>query len=81
MTATMATTATEHARADAIRWIRVQMADYGLTMVELEAAGCFVPPPQPSPRPICYRNAEGLAWGCGERAMPGRAWSFSGSSG
>lgn len=53
MTATMATTATEHARADAIRWIRAQMADYGLTMVELEAAGCFVPPPQPSPRPIC----------------------------
>lgn len=26
-------------RAAAIRWIRAEMADYGLTMEELEAAG------------------------------------------
>ncbi|MGX6567721.1 H-NS histone family protein, partial [Cupriavidus necator] len=28
-------------RAAAIRWIRAEMADYGLTMEELAAAGCF----------------------------------------
>ena len=62
MTATMAT---EIERADAIRWIRAQMLECGLTMEELEAAGCFAPPP--SPRSVCYRNAEGLSWdGTGE---------------
>ncbi|MFS8981512.1 H-NS family nucleoid-associated regulatory protein [Cupriavidus necator] len=40
------------------------MADYGLTMEELAAAGCFDPPPPPPPvpRPVCYRNAAGLSW-------------------
>lgn len=62
MTVTMAM---EIDRADAIRWIRAQMLEYGLTMEELEAAGCFAPPPSPSP--VCYRNAEGLSWdGAGE---------------
>lgn len=62
MTVTMAM---EIERADAIRWIRAQMLEYGLTMEELEAAGCFAPPP--SPRPVCYSNAEGLSWdGTGE---------------
>ncbi len=31
-------------RAEAIRWIQAQMADYGLTMEALEAAGCVDPP-------------------------------------
>ncbi|MGT2455473.1 H-NS histone family protein [Cupriavidus basilensis] len=65
MTAAMATTASKKEWADAIRWIRAQMLEYGLTMEELEAAGCFAPPP--SPRSVCYRNAEGLSWdGTGE---------------
>lgn len=56
---------TEIERADAICWIRAQMLDYGLTMEELDARGCFAPPP--SPRSVGYRNAEGLCWdGTGE---------------
>ncbi|UIF88124.1 H-NS family nucleoid-associated regulatory protein [Cupriavidus sp. UYPR2.512] len=62
------------ARAAAIRWIQTEMADYGLTMEELAAAGCFDPPPPPPPAPaparppvVCYRNAAGQSWdGTGE---------------
>ncbi|MNT40625.1 H-NS histone family protein [compost metagenome] len=66
--------ATKNERAEAIRWIQAQMADYGLTMEELAAAGCFdppAPPPPPPPiaRPVCYRNAEGLTWD-GQGEMP-----------
>ncbi|MDW3682408.1 H-NS family nucleoid-associated regulatory protein [Cupriavidus sp. CV2] len=53
--------ATKIERADKIRWIQAQMADYGLTMDELKAAGCFEPPP-PAAHPVYYRNAEGLSW-------------------
>ena len=64
-------------RADAIRWIQAQMDDYGLTLEELDAAGCFAPPPSPEPPPpsappapvVCYRNAEGLTWD-GQGEMP-----------
>uniref|UniRef100_UPI003F49565A H-NS histone family protein n=1 Tax=Cupriavidus yeoncheonensis TaxID=1462994 RepID=UPI003F49565A len=57
-------------RADAIRWIQAQMADYGLTLEDLDAAGCFEPPPPPPPPPaVCYRNAEGLTWD-GQGEMP-----------
>ena len=64
-------------RADAIRWIQAQMDDYGLTLDELDAAGCFAPPPPPEPPPppappppvVCYRNAEGLTWD-GQGEMP-----------
>ncbi|WP_371258361.1 H-NS family nucleoid-associated regulatory protein [Cupriavidus sp. GA3-3] len=49
------------------------MADYGLTMEELEAAGCFdppPPPPPPAPAPVvCYRNAAGQSWD-GQGHMP-----------
>ncbi|WP_374063740.1 H-NS family nucleoid-associated regulatory protein [Cupriavidus sp. DF5525] len=45
------------------------MADYGLTMEELDAAECFDPPPPPPPAPVCYRNAEGLTWD-GQGEMP-----------
>ncbi|CAM3392970.1 MULTISPECIES: H-NS family nucleoid-associated regulatory protein [Cupriavidus] len=64
------TTKTE--RAEAICWIQAQMADYGLTMEELGAAGCFdppPPPPSPAAAPVCYRNAEGLTWD-GQGEMP-----------
>ena len=40
-----------------IRWIQAQMADYGLTMEELAAAGCFDPPPAP---PTAADPAPGL---------------------
>ncbi|MBF6990783.1 H-NS histone family protein [Cupriavidus sp. IK-TO18] len=55
-------------RAAAIRWIPAEMADYWLTMEELEAAGCFDPPRSPPPPPlapaplVCYRNAAGQSW-------------------
>ncbi len=54
------------------------MDDYGLTLEELDAAGCFAPPPpppEPPPPPappppaVCYRNAEGLTWD-GQGEMP-----------
>ncbi|WP_454753663.1 SNF2-related protein [Cupriavidus necator] len=44
MTTTVAMTEGSE-RAKAIRWIQAQLAEYGLTMEELEAAGCFDPPP------------------------------------
>ncbi|WP_042876585.1 H-NS family nucleoid-associated regulatory protein [Cupriavidus necator] len=60
-------------RAAAIRWIQAEMADYGLTMEELAAAGCFdppPPPPPPAPAPVvCYRNAAGQSWD-GQGDMP-----------
>ena len=66
----MATKASENERADANRWIQAQMADYGLTLKELEAAGCFdPPPPPPPPPPVCYRNAQGMSWD-GQGEMP-----------
>lgn len=48
MTATTATTVAmteRNQRANAIRWIQAQMAEYGLPMEELEAAGRFDPAP------------------------------------
>ncbi|KWR88178.1 H-NS histone family protein [Cupriavidus sp. IDO] len=56
-------------RAAAIRWIQDQMADYGLTIDELKAAGCFDPPPPPPALVVCYRNAERLHWD-GQGEMP-----------
>ncbi|WP_029050576.1 H-NS family nucleoid-associated regulatory protein [Cupriavidus sp. amp6] len=51
-------------RADAIRWIQNEMADYGLTMEELESA----PPRAPAPV-VCYRNVAGQSWD-GQGDMP-----------
>ncbi|ODV40628.1 DNA-binding protein [Cupriavidus sp. UYMMa02A] len=52
-------------RADAIRWIQAQMDDYGMTMEELAAAGCFDPPPV-----VRYRNAAGQSWNGTTSEMP-----------
>ena len=60
-------------RAAATVWIRVQMARHGLTLTDLQAAGCFAekaPPAAPAPTRI-YRNAEGQKWD-GQGEMP--AW-------
>ncbi|MGO4156984.1 H-NS histone family protein [Cupriavidus sp. YAF13] len=60
-------------RAAATVWIRVQMARHGLTLTDLQAAGCFAekaPPPVPEPART-YRNAEGQKWD-GQGEMP--AW-------
>jgi hypothetical protein len=46
-------------RADAIRWIQTQMADYGLTLEDLDAAGYFAPPPLPR-RWIALATQKGL---------------------
>ncbi|MCY0853143.1 H-NS family nucleoid-associated regulatory protein [Cupriavidus sp. D39] len=57
-------------RAQAITWIRSQMAQQGLTLSHLQAAGCFAePPPAPPPGAVRYRNAQGQGWD-GRGAMP-----------
>lgn len=53
-------------RAEAITWVRQQIAYWGLTYEQLEAAGCWAPR---GPRSVCYRNAEGQTWD-GEGDMP-----------
>lgn len=58
----------------AMVWIRVQMARHGLTLADLQAAGCFavVVPPPSAPEPArTYRHAEGQKWD-GRGEMP--AW-------
>ncbi|MCY0854000.1 H-NS family nucleoid-associated regulatory protein [Cupriavidus sp. D39] len=54
-------------RAEAITWVRIQMAQHGLTLADLQAAGCFTEPPRaPLPGAERYRNAHGQGWdGCG----------------
>lgn len=55
-------------RAEAILWVRTQIAVYGLTYVELKAAGCF-DVTTPREGPVRYRNAQGQAWD-GQGKMP-----------
>ncbi|WP_324291632.1 H-NS family nucleoid-associated regulatory protein [Cupriavidus sp. D39] len=57
-------------RAEAITWIRIQMAQHGLSLADLQAAGCLAePPPTPTPGAVRYHNAQGQ--GCdGRGAMP-----------
>lgn len=71
-------------RVDAIRWIQTQMADYGLTMEGLQAAGCFDPPPPvvslslPNLRPTLARYAGSRS---GPVSPPGRRpWNASSRS-
>ncbi len=50
-------------RADTIVWIKTQMAKFGLHLVDLQKAGCFVEQPAPSlPGPVRFRDAQGHAW-------------------
>ncbi|KWR87601.1 H-NS histone family protein [Cupriavidus sp. IDO] len=58
-------------RAEAITWIRIQMAQHGLSLSDLQAAGCFAElPPPPTPGAVVrYRNAHGQGWD-GRGAMP-----------
>jgi DNA-binding protein H-NS len=55
-------------RAQAITWIRIQMAQHGLSLADLQAAGCFAEP-APLPGAVRYRNAQGQGWD-GRGAMP-----------
>ncbi|WP_430869580.1 H-NS histone family protein [Cupriavidus basilensis] len=50
--------------AVAMVWIGVQMASHGLTLTDLEAAGCFAEkaPPAGPEATRTYRNAEGQKW-------------------
>lgn len=58
-------------RADTIVWIKTQMAKFGLRLVDLQKAGCFVERPAPSlPGPVRFRDAEGHAWD-GHGDLPG----------
>ena len=46
------------------------MAQHGLTLADLQAAGCLTEtPPTPSPSAVRYRNAHGQGWD-GRGAMP-----------
>ncbi|XYI30793.1 DNA-binding protein [Cupriavidus oxalaticus] len=52
-------------RADAVLWIKSQMARLGLTYEHLLAAGCFVPPGVAGNSVsgvIRFRDADGHAW-------------------
>ena len=46
------------------------MAQHGLSLADLRAAGCFAEsPPLPTPGVVRYRNAHGRSWD-GRGAMP-----------
>ncbi|MBT2180941.1 H-NS family nucleoid-associated regulatory protein [Ralstonia thomasii] len=55
-------------RAEAIAWVRMQIARYGLAYADLTAAGCF-PPLRRASSKARYRSAEGQTWD-GEGDMP-----------
>ena len=60
--------AMQRCRAEAITWVRIQIARFGLTYTDLVAAGVF-PSPKRMNR-VRYRNANGQTWS-GEGKMPG----------
>ncbi len=47
-------------RENAIAWVREQMEAYGLSVEDLQAHGCFDPPPAPI-GPV-YMSADGQHW-------------------
>ncbi|MCP1175645.1 H-NS family nucleoid-associated regulatory protein [Ralstonia chuxiongensis] len=55
-------------RAEAITWVRLQIARYGLTYADLAAAGVF-PSRQRKQLTVRYRSADGQTWD-GEGEMP-----------
>src|SRR5690242_16971185 len=59
-------------RADAILWVKSQMARHGVTFEALEAAGCFFKSNfahEVQPAQMCYRDAQGHSWD-GKGDMP-----------
>nr|WP_083384155.1 H-NS family nucleoid-associated regulatory protein [Cupriavidus sp. USMAHM13] len=57
-------------RADAILWVRTQMAKFSLTFDDLVAGGCFPGPAARAPKSAArYRSADGQSWD-GEGALP-----------
>jgi len=61
-------TVTLRRRAEAITWVRLQIARYGLTYADLAAAGAF-PSRQRNQLKVRYRTADGQTWD-GEGDMP-----------
>ncbi|WP_353627734.1 H-NS family nucleoid-associated regulatory protein [Ralstonia pseudosolanacearum] len=55
-------------RAEAIAWVRMQIARYGLKHADLVAAGVF-PSRRRTVRKVRYRSADGQTWD-GEGDMP-----------
>ncbi|MFP4592415.1 MAG: DNA-binding protein [bacterium] len=47
-------------RETAIAWIHEQMETYNLSVDDLQAYGCFEPPPKPA-KPL-YMSADGQQW-------------------
>ncbi|WP_454753821.1 H-NS family nucleoid-associated regulatory protein [Cupriavidus necator] len=56
-------------RAQAITWIHIQMAQHGLTLANLQAAGRFAKPQPALSGAVHYPNAHGQGWD-GRGAMP-----------
>ncbi|ARU24609.1 transcriptional regulator (plasmid) [Ralstonia solanacearum] len=54
-------TAAQRRRAEAITWVRLQIARYGLTHADLVAAGCF-PSRKRVVQKVRYRSADGQTW-------------------
>ena len=48
----------QHGRAEVIAWVQEQVALYGLTLSQLEAAGCFAAPKR---QPVT-KSKRGCAW-------------------
>ncbi|WP_316669213.1 H-NS family nucleoid-associated regulatory protein [Ralstonia psammae] len=55
-------------RVEAVTWVRLQIARYGLSYADLAAAGVF-PSRQRKRLKVRYRSADGQTWG-GEGDMP-----------
>ncbi|SOY71793.1 conserved hypothetical protein [Cupriavidus phytorum] len=49
-------------RANAILWVKSQMARHGITPEALEAAGCFSVAQAMQTTQVCYRDAHGHTW-------------------
>lgn len=58
-------------RAEAILWIKTQMAQFGLHLADLQAAGCWVSSPIEAVQVghIRFRDAQGHTWD-GEGELP-----------
>jgi len=58
-------------RAEAILWVRTQMAKFSVTLEDLVAAGCFTTDVASSQSKVVarYRSADGQGWN-GEGALP-----------